>query len=77
MGSCGSNHSDFWSQSSADCLELANGHSGLCLIVTGRSPRVWLSGCTPGVSVAERKIVAYPRGVLGGYKITTSTQNDA
>ena len=62
---------------SAENSEAHNGHSGLCLIVTGRSPGVWLSGCTPGVSVAEWKIAAYPRGVPGGYKITTSTQNDA
>jgi hypothetical protein len=46
MGSYGSNHSDFWYQSSADSLELANEHSGLCLIVTERSPA---SGCRAGL----------------------------
>jgi hypothetical protein len=70
MGGCGSNHSDYWNQSPADSLELVNEHSGYCLIVTGQNPGVWLSGCTPGVTVMEWKITAYPRGVLGGYKIT-------
>src|ERR1700722_12359867 len=70
LGACGSNHSDYWYQSSADDFELVNEHSGYCMIVTGPDPGVWLSGCTPGVTVMEWAIVAYPPGVLGGYKIT-------
>jgi hypothetical protein len=50
LGSCGSNHSDYWYiwQNAGNGYELANEHSGLCLTVESQSPlTINLSICSP------------------------------
>ena len=62
----GINHSQLWKFTASG--QLVNYHSGLCLIVTGDDPGVWLTGgtaCTTApVSVAEWKPVSQDEGPI-------------
>lgn len=53
LGTCSTNHSDYWYAPSSDGGEIANVHSNLCLSVTGTDAGVYLNTCSPGATAQE------------------------
>ena len=53
LGTCSTNHSDYWYAPPGDPYELANEHSNLCLSVTGTDAGVYLNACSPGATAQE------------------------
>lgn len=69
LGSCSTNHSDYWYAPSGDTYEIANLHSNLCLSVTGTDAGVYLNTCSPGATAQEWLSVSdsFGRGIYNAH----------